>query len=161
VSAAPPSDLAIEIIAAEELQDVVPRLEDLPLERLSAPDDVTNPLLRFARDADRRELAGAVEPRQLGGVIPIVFALHAGPLRNERWGDDVARIAPLLHRAVQNVAGAAGLIAGVELTVRRCALEPALEFERSLGSRSTRVGVFASPGRTAIVMDSLCTSIPR
>ena len=76
------------------------RLEDLPLERLSAADDVADALFRLTWDAHRGELASAIEPGQLGGVVPIVLALDAGPLRNERRGDDVARVAPLLHRAL-------------------------------------------------------------
>ena len=45
----------------EELEDVVPRLEDLALERLAAPDDVAYALVGLARDPHRGELAGAIE----------------------------------------------------------------------------------------------------
>ena len=33
--------------------------------------------------------------------------------------------------------------------------------ERSFGNRSSRVGAFAAAGSTAIVIESLCTSMPR
>src|SRR4249919_3822502 len=50
-----------EAATGEELQNVVPRLEDLPLKRLATPHDVADALLRLARNAHRREFAGAVE----------------------------------------------------------------------------------------------------
>ena len=116
-----------EPAAGEEFQDVVPRLEDLPLEGLAAADDVAHALLGLARNAHRGELAGPIEPRQLGGVIPIVLALDPGPLGNERRRDDVAGVPPLAHRPVNHIARPARLVAGAEFSLARRAIEPALE----------------------------------
>jgi hypothetical protein len=116
-----------EAAARQELEDVVPRLEDLPLEGLPTPHDVAHRLFGLGRNPDRREFAGPIEPRQGGGVIAIVLALHAGALRDERRSDDLARIAPLVQRAVQHVAGAARLAAHPELALRGGAREPPLE----------------------------------
>jgi hypothetical protein len=127
---APVRALAIhESAPGEELEDVVPGLENLPLECLSATDDVADPLLGFAEDADRGEFAATVEPGQLGGVVLVVLALDARPFGDERRGDDVTGIAPLVHRAVDHIAGATGLVAGVEFTLLCGPIEPALEFD--------------------------------
>ena len=83
----------------EELENVVPGLHDLPLERFPPADDIAHSFLRLARDAHRGEFPGAVESGEIGGVSFIVFALHAGPLWDERRSDE-ARIAALLKKAV-------------------------------------------------------------
>ena len=56
----------------QELQDVVPRLEDLALEGLPTPNDIADPLVRLARDAHGHELTGAIEPRPVGRVPFVV-----------------------------------------------------------------------------------------
>ena len=59
-----PRLLEIDAAAArQELQEVVPRLEDLALEGLAAPHEIAHALLRFRRNANHRELARAMQPR--------------------------------------------------------------------------------------------------
>ncbi len=67
----------------KEFEDVVPRLEDLALKRLPAAHDVTDPFVRFARDAHRDEFPGTVEPRQVGGITLVMLPVDARPLRNQ------------------------------------------------------------------------------
>jgi hypothetical protein len=57
--------------------------------------------------------------------------MSSWPLRNERGSDDVAGVAPLPQRAVNDIAGAAGSCTHVALARR--ALEPPLEFEEIVG----------------------------
>ena len=52
-----------EPAARQELEDVVPRFEDLALESFPAPHDIADPFVRLTRDAYRHELAGPIEPR--------------------------------------------------------------------------------------------------
>src|SRR5258708_2137995 len=128
VRRAPVGALAIDEAAPrEELEDVVPRLENLPLEGLAAANDIAHALLSLARNADRCEFTGTIEPRQFGRIVPVVLPLHPWPFGNQGRRDDVARIAPFPHRAVQDVAGAAGLIAGAKLALTRRPVEPALQ----------------------------------
>ena len=101
----------------EELEDVMPRLQDLALERLSAPDDIPHALLGLARDPHHGELSGAKEAGEVGRVALVMLALHPGSLRDEGGGDDLARIPPLLERAVQHVARPACLVARAEVSV--------------------------------------------
>jgi hypothetical protein len=108
----------------------VPRFEDLALEGLAAADDIAHPLLGFARDADCRQLAGAIEPRQVGRVELVVLPLDSGPFGDERRRDHVAGIPPLDEGAVQHVPGAARFVAGPEFAVPGNAIEPALEFRQ-------------------------------
>jgi hypothetical protein len=124
--------------ASEEFEDVMARLEDLALERLAAAHDVADAFVGFARNPDGDELAGAIEPRQVGRVALVMLALDAGPLRNERRGDDVARVSPLLQRSMQDVAGAAGFVAGVDLAVVCHPVDPFLQF-RQVGGRGASV----------------------
>src|SRR5215213_8867414 len=108
---APVGALAVDEPApGEELEDVVARLEDLALERLAAANDVAHALLGLAGNADRRELAGAVEPGEVRRVALVVLPLGARPLRDERRRDHVARVTPLPQRSVQDVPGATGLV---------------------------------------------------
>src|SRR5439155_12745301 len=99
------------------------------LESLAAAHDIADPFLRLTGNAHRRQLARAIEPRQFGGVVPVVFPLHTGALRDERRGDDVAGIAPLAHRAVDHIAGAAGFIARANLALDRRPVEPAFDLD--------------------------------
>lgn len=99
---------------------------------------------RSRRENDRKEsgepcqFAGPIEPRQFARVVLVVFPLHAGPLRNERRRDHLARMAPLVERALEHVARPARLITHAKFAVARGAVA----------------------GNAASVIDSLCTSIP-
>ena len=139
----------------------MPRLQDLALERLAAADHVAHALVGLARDAHRDQLAGAIEPRQIGGIAFVVLPVDPGPLRDQRGRDHVAGVSPFRERPMEHIARAARFIARVDLAVARDPGDPLLESGRSFGNRSSRIGVFADPGRTAILMESLCTSIPR
>jgi hypothetical protein len=90
------------------------RREDLALNGLPAAHDIPHPFVGLARNADRDELSGAIEPGQVRGIPRVMLALHARPLRNERRGDHLARIAPLGERPVQDVARAARPVARAE-----------------------------------------------
>src|SRR5690606_23676696 len=96
VRPAPVGALAVdEATAGEELEDVVAALDQLPLQRLPAADDITYALLGLRRDADRGEVARAVVVGELGSVVPIVLALVPRLPGDEGGGDDVARVAPV------------------------------------------------------------------
>lgn len=95
-----------EAARRQELQDVVPGLEDLALEGLAgrlpciagrpAPaDDVPHALVRLARNAHRHELARAIQPREVRRIAFIMFAMHARSLRDQRRCDHLARISPV------------------------------------------------------------------
>src|SRR6476661_2372485 len=108
---APVRALAVDEPApGEELEDVMARLENLALEGLAAAHDIAHPLLGLAGNANRGELAGAVEPGEVGRIALVVFPLDARPLWDERWRDHVARVPPLAQRSVQHVSSAAGLV---------------------------------------------------
>src|SRR6266700_2928716 len=92
-------------------EDEAAAREDLALERFAAADDIAHALLGLAGDADGGQLAAPIKASQLGGVVLVVLPLNAGPFGDKRWRDDIAGIAPLAHRAVQHIAGAAGLVA--------------------------------------------------
>jgi len=47
--------------APEELQDVVTRAKDLPLEALSASDEIPNPFFCRCWDTNGHELAGSIQ----------------------------------------------------------------------------------------------------
>ena len=96
-----------EAARGEELENVVSRFEHLALERLATTDDVANTFLGFARDANRRELAGAIQARQLGGIALVMLALDPRPFRDERGRDHVAGVAPVAERTVDDVSGRA------------------------------------------------------
>jgi len=57
----------------------VPAFEQLALPGLAAAHDVTDPLLGLRRDADRGEVARAVEMGELRGVVTVVA--NRPPLR--------------------------------------------------------------------------------
>lgn len=89
-----------------------------------------------------------------------MLALDAQPFRNERRRD-LARVPPLAQRTVEDVSGATCFMATSELALAREALEIAFEL-RELVRESVDVGRrFAPIGSTAIVMESLWTSMPR
>jgi hypothetical protein len=117
-----------EAAARQELEDVVPRLEDLALERLAAAHDVPHALLGLTRNADRRQLAGAIEACEVLRIALVVFPLYAWPFRDQRRRDDVTRVAPLSERPMQHVASAACFVADAELAVLGQAIDEALEF---------------------------------
>ena len=79
----------------QKLEDVMPRLENLPLERLPASHDVAHSLIRLARDAHRDEFAGPIQPRQVGGIALVMLPVDARPLRDQRRRNHVARV-PLM-----------------------------------------------------------------
>ena len=106
----------------------MPRLEDLTLERFAAADHIAHPLVGLARNPHRDELARPREPRQVGRVALVVLAMHAGPLRDQRGRDHVARVAPLRERPMEHIARAARFIARVNLAVARDPGDPLLEF---------------------------------
>ena len=112
----------------QELEDVVPRLQDLALKRLPAAHDVADPFIRLARDAHRDQLAGAMEPRQVGRVARVVFPVDPGPLRDQRGRDHVAGVSPFRERPMEHIARAARFIARVDLAVARDPGDPLLEF---------------------------------
>jgi hypothetical protein len=122
-----------EAPASQELEDIVPGLEDLALKRLPATHDIPDPFLRFRRNAHGRELARAIEAGEIGRIALVVLPLDARPLGDERGGNDVAGVSPLAQRAMQHVAGAAGFVAGAEFPVARGAFEPALQLREIVG----------------------------
>lgn len=95
----------------------MPGREDLPLECLAAAYDVPDPFLRLRGDAFGRELTRAIEAREIRGIAFVVLSLNARALGNERRRDDRTRVSSLAHRAMQHVAGAAGVVAGAERAV--------------------------------------------
>ena len=90
-----------------------------------------------------------------------MFSLHAWPLGDERWRDHVTGVAPLLKRSVEHVAGAARFVTRVDLTALRNPVEPFLQLGKIVRQPIQPRRCLAPSGRTAMVMDSLCTSIPR
>src|SRR5436189_4439087 len=125
---APVRALAIDEAAArEEFENVVARFQNLSLEGLATSHDVAHPLLRLGGDADRRELAGAIEPRQVGRITLVVLPLDARTLRNERRRDHLTRVAPLAERAMKDIARATRFIATSQLALAREATEIAFE----------------------------------
>lgn len=132
-----------EAAARQELQDVVARLEDLALKRFAAAHNVADALFGFRGDVDGHELAGpmqAGEIRRVALVVRVVLALLAGPFRNERRRNDVARIAPLSQRAVQHIPRAAGLVAGADLALARHApATSSASRDRSAAARAASV----------------------
>jgi len=99
-----------EAATGQELQDLVSRLENLALERFPRADDVAHPLLRLTRDAHDGELARPIEAGEIGRVAFVVFALYAGPFRDQRRRDHLAQIAPLPQCAVEDVPRSARLV---------------------------------------------------
>ena len=69
-----------EAAPRQELEDVVPGLEHFALERLAATHDIAHALFGFARHAHRRELPGAIQPRELRRIILVMFPLDARAL---------------------------------------------------------------------------------
>jgi hypothetical protein len=110
------------------------------LKHLPAADHVAHTLLRVARNPDRRELTGAIEPRQVGRVARVVLALHARAFGNEGRRDDVAGIPPLLQRAVEHVARSARFVARPDVCIAPHPIEPFLQFGEI-------VGQLVEPGR--------------
>jgi hypothetical protein len=82
-------------------------------------------------------------------------------LRDERRRDHLARIAPLGERPVQDVARAACLIARAQLAVTRHAVEPPLQLGQVVRQPVQACRRLRARAETAMVMESLCTSIPR
>ena len=106
--------------------------------------------------------AGAEGARELDRIAPVVFALHAGPFGDPRRRNDVARGAPLREHAVQDVALAARFVRRVHPALASETGQEAsdlAEFVRQ--AFHSRAGAAAPPGRTAAVIESLCTSRPR
>jgi hypothetical protein len=119
-----------EPAAGKELEDVVARLHDLALKRLPTAHDIPDALLRLGGNADRRQLARAIQARQVGGIALVMLPLDPGPLGNERGRDHVAGDAPLPQRPVQHVARTAGFITRAQLPVAGKAIEEPPEFRQ-------------------------------
>jgi hypothetical protein len=124
-----------EAAAGEELEQVVPALEQLALQGLAAAHDVAHALLGLARDADWRQVARAVVVGELRRVVPVVLALVAGLLRDERRRDHVAVVAPAGEQPMEHVSGAACLVAAPEGALAGEAVEVALQLGRVVRER--------------------------
>src|SRR6185437_1603537 len=122
-----------EPASRQKFEDVVPGLEDLALEGLTAAHDVAHLLVRFARDAHGDEFTGAIEPRQVRGVSLVMLPVDARTLGDERRRDDFAGIAPLRHRPMEDVTRTACLIAGVDLPISGNTGDPLLELREVVG----------------------------
>jgi hypothetical protein len=62
---------------------------------------------------------------------------------------------------MEYVAGAARFVTCSQLAVAGDPLKPFPQLRQIIREAFERVGLFAPAGNTAIVIDSLCTSIPR
>ena len=117
-----------EAASCEKLEDVVSRLHHFALQRLAASHDITNAILCFIWNANGRQLPGAIQPRQLAGIVFVVFPLYPRFDGDQRRGNDIAIEAPPLHRALQHVARATRFVARANLAVLRVAHEDAPQF---------------------------------
>ncbi len=106
-----------ETPAPEELQDVVPGLQDLALKGLPAAHEVADPFLGLTGDANRDQQSGPVLPGELDGIEAVMFAAVAGPREDECRSDHLAGVTPSLNRPLEDIAGTAGLLAALELSV--------------------------------------------
>lgn len=70
--------------SGEELEDVLPGLEDFALKCVPAAHGITHALLTLGSHPDHDEFAGAVEPGDLDRVSAIVLAPLSSTGRNER-----------------------------------------------------------------------------
>jgi hypothetical protein len=122
-----------ETASSEELQDVVARAKDLPLEATSAADQVPNPFFGRRRDADGHQLSGSIQTAQLDGIAPIVLALFSRAHRRQRRGHHVAVKAPVREFSVKHIAGAAGFIAGPDFPTGLPALEEPAKLTKIVG----------------------------
>lgn len=104
-----------EPAARQELEHVVPRAEQFPLEGATAAHQIAHALPRLRRNPNRGELATPIQVRELLGIIAVVLPLMPGPDGNERWGDDLTGVPPRGKIALQNVPGSAGFVAGPDL----------------------------------------------
>jgi hypothetical protein len=106
-----------ETPAPEELQDVVPGLQDLALEGLPAAHEVADPFLGLTGDANRDQQSGPVLTGELNGVESVMFAAVAGPREDECRSDHLAGVTPSFDRPLEDITGTARLVAALELSV--------------------------------------------
>src|SRR5690606_4109765 len=111
VTGGPVRSLAVdEAPPAKELEDVVTGLEDLALEGLPAPDEVSYAFFLFGRDVDEDEAVVAEVASDLDGVAPIGLAMLARSAWNEGGSGELARDARLEEHSLKNVAGTGCLV---------------------------------------------------
>lgn len=87
-----------------------------------------------------------------------MLALHAGPLGNERWRDDLTRVPPLAERAMEYVAGAARFVTCSQLAVAGDPLKPFPQL-RQISREAFEVRRALRPGRQHRDRDRLLVHI--
>jgi hypothetical protein len=112
----------------EELDEPMAPAHDILADVVPAAQEVPDRFLGLVRHMDRGELAGAIEPDQLGCVAAIRLDPLPRASRRQGWGDHIARHADGRELPVQVVAGHAGLVADADRALAHEALdEPAEE----------------------------------
>ena len=107
---------------------------------------------------------------QVGEAAPLMAPVVVSTVRRgfassesvaTRGRDHLARVLPVALRAMEHVSRSTRLIARLDLTSLATRFIRFSSFGSPFGSRSRRVGAFAAPWRTAMVIESLCASMPR
>jgi len=135
----------------------VARLEDLALEALTAAHQVANALVLLGGDVDEDQAIIAEVAPDLDGIAAVGLAVLPRPTRNERGRGEVALDAPLGQRTLEHVAGAGGLVAGPNGTLRLEALEVATQLtqvvRQSVDPKRLSIAVAEDGGRDGILVD--------
>jgi hypothetical protein len=114
--------------------------EDLALEALAAPHEVSDPFLGRGRDPNGGKFADAVEASQLSGVVTVVLAAFAGPGGNEGGSDDVTVDAPGSDLPIEHITGPTGFVAGPYLPSACPTAKESAEFAEVVGELLDDVG---------------------
>ena len=91
--------------------DAVLQAHHMRLNGQTRTDQLADLFLLLRGDSDGHEVAGPVLLGQMDGIQAVGLAPVAGLLRDQAGGDDLAPEAIVLEAALQDVAGAAGLVA--------------------------------------------------
>jgi hypothetical protein len=111
----------------------VTRAKDLPLEALSASDQIPNPFFCRCWDTNGHELSGSIQASQLDGVPTVMLPLVTRTHRRKRGGHHVAVKAPIRELAVKDIPGTAGFIAGSHLSTGLPPLEIPAKLSEIIG----------------------------
>jgi len=118
---------------AHELEDVVAALDDLALEGFAAANQVTDSFVISGGDVDQDEAVVAEVAADLDGIAAIGLSALPGTAGDERGSGEVALDAPLEERALEDVAGAGGFVAGADGALSLEALEIAADLVEVVG----------------------------